>query len=155
MKKWRIRSRQFIIFHVKIILLKMMNIITSLILSSKTFKLWNLVSLMILSHVSNQYLDQFESDMSQALGKCLAKVFRPSYTLVDRPTEKTSNEELEEMTSRPLYVLFRFLCEGKHFKFHNYFHQIIFRVTKSHSVTNKSFEPYCQPTGQFYSYDMI
>jgi hypothetical protein len=56
--------------------------------------------------------DQFESDMSQALGKCLAKVFRPSYTLVDRPTEKTSNEELEEMTSRPLYVLFRFLCEG-------------------------------------------
>jgi len=57
--------------------------------------------------------EQFESDMSQALGKCLAKVFRPSYTLVDRPTEKTSNEELEEMTSRPLYVLFRFLCEGK------------------------------------------
>ena len=56
--------------------------------------------------------------MSQALGKCLAKVFRPSYTLVDRPTEKTSNEELEEMTSRPLYVLFRFLCEGKHLKFH-------------------------------------
>ena len=109
---------------------------------------------MILSHVSYQYLDQFESDMSQALGKCLAKVFRPSYTLVDRPTEKTSNEELEEMTSRPLYVLFRFLCEGKHLKFHKLSYQIKFRVAESHSVTDKSFEPHCQLTGQFYPYKL-
>ena len=80
------------------------------------------------------FLDQFESDMSQALGKCLAKVFRPSYTMVDRPKEKTSHEELEEMTTRPLYVLFRFLCEGRFFKNHKHFQKNNFRFAQSHGA---------------------
>ena len=56
--------------------------------------------------------DVFDKEMCDALGKCLACVFHSSYSIVILPTEKTTDEQYSEILSRPLYQLFRFLCEG-------------------------------------------
>jgi len=58
--------------------------------------------------------DAFDKHLCDALGKCLASVFHSSYSLVLLPTEKTTEESYQDILSRPLYQLFRFLCEGKY-----------------------------------------
>ena len=50
-----------------------------------------------------------DEQLLNAIGKCLAIIFKSSYSIVDLPRDRNDKDRIEEMLQRPLYVLFRYV----------------------------------------------